>query len=394
MRDYSSQKSLYCLKSEVLSTFEDLICKAKFTHIVVSYSSDGLMSAEQIEEVLKKHGIVNTFKRYDIPYRKYKGKVSKQTEMLYEYIFYIKKDFSMKNSNFIRSIPSHIKIMQTKKYIKSPLNYIGGKYKLLPQIMPLFPPEINTCVDLFSGGANIGINTNAKNIICNDINTKLIEMFNEFKMLEEHEILLQIERSIASFNLSKENQEGFLKFREYYNNSQNPIDLYTLACFSFNYQFRFNNELKYNNPFGKNRSHFSENMKTNLLLFVRKLKQVNIEFTNIDFIKFDLSKLTNKDLVYCDPPYLITTGSYNDGNRGFKNWGEKEEIELYELLDKLNKQGVKFALSNVLTHKGKTNEILINWSKKYKTIGLNYDYSNSSYNTEKGASEEVLIINY
>ena len=29
------------------------------------------------------------------------------------------------------------------KQIKSPLNYIGGKAKILDQILPLFPKEIN-----------------------------------------------------------------------------------------------------------------------------------------------------------------------------------------------------------------------------------------------------------
>lgn len=36
--------------------------------------------------------------------------------------------------------------------IKSPLNYVGGKYKLLPQILPLFPAHINTFYDVFGGG--------------------------------------------------------------------------------------------------------------------------------------------------------------------------------------------------------------------------------------------------
>ena len=40
------------------------------------------------------------------------------------------------------------------EYIKSPLNYTGGKYKLLPQILPLFPNEIDTFIDLFGGGYN------------------------------------------------------------------------------------------------------------------------------------------------------------------------------------------------------------------------------------------------
>jgi site-specific DNA-adenine methylase len=56
----------------------------------------------------------------------------------------------------------------TSKQIKSPLNYIGGKYKLLEQILPLFPKEIKTFIDLFAGGCNVGLNVKAEKIICND----------------------------------------------------------------------------------------------------------------------------------------------------------------------------------------------------------------------------------
>ena len=99
-------------------------------------------------------------------------------------------------------------------------------------------------------------------------------------------------------------------------------------------------------------------------------------------------------MIYCDPPYFITTGSYNDGNRGFKDWKITQEEALYNFLDKADERGIRFALSNVLTHKGRTNELLCEWSEKYKVITLSSDYSNSSYNTKRGASTEVLIINY
>ena len=62
-----------------------------------------------------------------------------------------------------------IKQIKTNKIICSPMNYIGGKYKLLPQILPLFPNNINTFVDLFCGGCNIGINVNAEGKLCGDV---------------------------------------------------------------------------------------------------------------------------------------------------------------------------------------------------------------------------------
>ena len=131
-----------------------------------------------------------------------------------------------------------------------------------------------------------------------------------------------------------------------------------------------------------------------LIQFVKKIQSASANFVSFDFTKFPLENLSKNDFVYCDPPYLITTGSYNDGNRGFKNWTKKSEESLYETLDKLNEKGIKFALSNVFTHKGEKNEILIDWANKYTVHHLKNDYSNSCYNTIRTGSDEVLVTNY
>lgn len=66
---------------------------------------------------------------------------------------------------------------------KSPMNYLGNKYKLLEQILPLFPKNIDTFVDLFAGGLDVSLNTIAKNYIINDscmpmkLDTKHYERF-------------------------------------------------------------------------------------------------------------------------------------------------------------------------------------------------------------------------
>ncbi|OUO94415.1 Dam family site-specific DNA-(adenine-N6)-methyltransferase [Cloacibacillus sp. An23] len=396
MRPCNNVKSPFCIKGEVADAFEDLVSKADFRNIVMSYSTDGLMTASEIEKILKRHGVEESYKMYSVPYRQYMSKKTMQKEYLYEYIFYIRKNIPKKlHFEFCEtSRPDSAATADTKKYIKSPVNYIGGKYKLLPQILPNFPRYIGTFVDLFAGGCNVAINVNANKIICNDINTKIIEIFQAFKDTAISEILRQIKTRIAEYGLSKENEVGFKQFRNYYNATQNPIDLYTLACYSFNYQFRFNNNLEYNNPFGRNRSRFSDNMEHNLITFVFKLQRLNIEFSSIDFMQIPLDSLAYDDLIYCDPPYLITTGTYNDGNRGFKDWKLEQESALYDYLDAANVRGIKFALSNVIEHKGKVNELLSTWACKYRIIDLSMSYSNSSYNTKRGESREVLIINY
>ena len=328
------------------------------------------------------------------------------------------------------------------KYIKSPLNYTGGKYKILDDIIPCFPKNIGTFVDLFGGGFNVGININSDKIIYNDHNIFLAQMFEYFKQ-EGINIIKKIHSRIQEFELSDENQEGYLALRREYNKNRvasddtsddtilplapcgrgricrrvssransgegyfasdgqcrnsDSLDLFILTCYSFNHQIRFNSKHEFNTPFGKNRSEYNKTIEENLINFINSLQSKNIEFYSQDFTEADiLKKLGNSDFVYCDPPYLISNASYNDGKRGFKNWGEKEEEQLLDLLDRLNHKGVKFALSNVLVHKGLKNTKLIEWSKKYNIKHIEKTYNNSNYqraNKDK-ETKEVLIYNY
>lgn len=91
MRPYAHQKSLYCSKAKVLDAFDDLVSEAQFKHIVLSYSSEGLMSEDHIEKILKKNGIPQSYAFNKIPYRKYKSKINVNSN-LDEYLFYIEKD--------------------------------------------------------------------------------------------------------------------------------------------------------------------------------------------------------------------------------------------------------------------------------------------------------------
>ena len=282
------------------------------------------------------------------------------------------------------------------KYIKSPLNYTGGKYKLLNSLFDIFPNNINTFVDLFAGGFNVGINVNANKIICNDQINYLIELYEFLEKSNTEEVINNIYKIINEFQLSKSNADGYNKLRERYNENKDILDFLVLTFYAFNHQIRFNNSQKFNTPFGKERSSYNDSIEKNLKEFCKEKKKKNVEFHNTDFLSVNLSDLSDKDLVYCDPPYLISTGSYNDGKRGFKDWTEVEEKQLLGLLDELNSRGIKFALSNVLYHKGLSNDLLIEWSKKYKVHYIDKSYANCSYHfKEKNAKTvEVVITNF
>lgn len=296
-----------------------------------------------------------------------------------------------------------------KEFIKSPLNYTGGKFKLLNQIVPYFPKKIDTFVDLFSGGCNVAINSHADKIVANDINKEVIELYEYFKNNSIEKIRSEIDKLIQKYDLSESskygyekydtdskkglasyNKEKYLKLREDYNKNPNPIMFYTLIIFAFNNQIRFNKSGKFNLPV--NKRDFTSNMQKNLELFVNRLKNLDIEFISSDFREVSIP---NNSFVYVDPPYLATTASYNENG----GWNERLEQELLDYLDSLNNRGIKFALSNVLESKGNKNQLLIDWykSKNYKVNYLNHSYSNCNYQTknrDKNSTVEVLITNY
>ena len=276
------------------------------------------------------------------------------------------------------------------------MNYIGGKYKTLEHIVSNIPSGINNFVDLFAGGLNVGINVEANTIYVNDQITYLIRLYEFLQRTPIDDLLKAIKGRIQQFNLSQQNLNGYNSLRNEYNKSKSSLDLFVLMCFSFNHQIRFNSQHEYNASFGRNRSSYNDSIERNLVLFSSALQSKNIVLSALDFRKFDFSALSKNDLVYCDPPYLISTGSYNDGKRGFGGWTKFDDADLFALLDSLDERGVSFALSNVFTHKEKTNEALIEWSKKYNTICIDKTYSNCCYSLKCRDTHtvEVLITNY
>lgn len=281
--------------------------------------------------------------------------------------------------------------------IKSPINYTGNKFSIINQLLPLFPNNINTFIDLFAGSCTVSVNASANNFLINDNITELIDLYGVILSTPTDILLEKINSRIDELSLSKTNEDGYLQLRREYNSIRNPLDLFILSAYSFNHTIRFNNNKEFNSPFGRERSQYNKNIERNLILFSEQLKEMNPSLCSLDYSKLDISSLSKFDFVYCDPPYLITTATYNDGKRGFKGWNQDEERKLLGLLDNLNENNIKFGLSNVLSHNGVENTIINNWLREnnFNVHQIEKNYRNSSYNKKhRGISIEVLITNY
>ena len=295
---------------------------------------------------------------------------------------------------------------------RSPFFYVGDKYKLMPQLINLFPKRITRLIEPFAGGGSVFLNTKSKKYLANDNNSYVIRLHkflfsfksNRHSFFKEFESIILTYGFSASFlgmTVSDElkmqyvktyyavyNKEAYKKLKDDFNRDKtNMMFLYILLVYGFNHMLRFNSAGDFNLPVGN--VDYNQNVYNALNTYFDFVDKNSVDFFALDFQTFLEGILFEKgDLVYVDPPYLISASEYN------KFWTEKEEGRLLEILDWLDSQGVKFALSNVVEHKGKTNPLLIEWAKKYKVYSISSNYISFNDNTIKRNTKEVLITNY
>ncbi len=403
--DRAELKSDYCTL-KATSAFEDLVNNITAKYILLSYNnmaekgnnrSNAKISDADIMRILSRKGRVKVFSKSHRAFSAGKSEISDNQERLFLCECYDYK---------------------RKELLQSPLNYTGGKFKLLPQILPHFPDDIDCFVDLFCGGANVGVNAPCNKVIFNDDNPFLCAMLDCFKKFDKAQTFATIDGIISRYGLSDSdkygyefygcdsskglatyNAAGYLKLREDFNKKSKLdndyyLTLFVLIVYAFNNQIRFNKKGEFNLPVGKR--DFNKKMREKLSAFIDRLKSGDYSFNNLDFRQLSTAEWNNGAFVYADPPYLIACATYNEQG----GWSEDLERALFDYLDGLNERGIRFALSNVIKFKGKDNKILTEWlnenADKYRVIYLDYSYSNSSYHTKDRTSktDEVLIVNY
>lgn len=355
--------------------FDRIIANTKAKYIVLSYNNDGFMSKEYIEAVMKRYGKAETYCCEKISYKKYQNWKSQNKNEHFEYLFFVEK----KNAKDI--------------VYESPLNYIGNKTRVIPEIRKNLPDNIETFVDAFGGGFNVGTNINSKNVIYNEYNCFVKNLIESFYVYDSYSYITYMKKIIQHFDLKPKDKESYIKVRDYYNslpeNERDPRLLLVVILYSFQQQIRFNGNHEFNNTAGMR--WFNDKILEKLISFSRHIKELSVQFHCSDYI--DMLQFVNDRhaFIYLDPPYMLTNGAYNDGKRGFKGWNTTHESELFDFLDKINNEGSLFMLSYVLEHKGKLNQNLFRWvqNNNYHIISLG-DILGISGSRRK----EILVINY
>lgn len=400
MKPQEENMSDYC-KTSAPVAFNDLIQKLNAKYIVVSYnntyeskskSSKNKITLEEIETILSNKGETKKFEK------KYRAFTTGKTELE-----------NHKEFIFITEVKENIK---KEISYRSPLFYVGDKYKLMPEIKRYMPTYINNYIEPFVGGGSSFLNVKANHYFVNDIDSAIISIHqmlhdsandkekffkNAFDCIKKYKLSCSYNGHLVPQELkdkykktyyAKYNKDSYINLRNDYNKEKNNIlKLYLLLIYGFNHMTRFNGKGDFNLPVGN--VDFNSNVYNSLNYYFDYIPKIDIQYFNKDYKEFLKGfEYGKNDYILLDPPYLISQSEYN------KLWNEKNEKELYDLLDELDSKGVKFGITNLVYHKGKKNDILEKWMKKYHVYELTSNYISFNDNTIKLNSKEVFVTNY
>lgn len=188
---------------------------------------------------------------------------------------------------------------------KTILKWAGSKARIMNK---LHLPAGKRLVEPFAGSCAVMMNTDYDEYLIADINSDLINMYQQIK--NDVELFIELSRDFFKFY---NNEHGFYLLRDKFNSElpecRSPLIravwfLY-LNRHCFNGLCRYNKSGHFNVPFGKYKSvYFPEN---EIRAFAEKAQRAT--FICADW-RETLQLVKADDVIYCDPPYLDKFTSY------------------------------------------------------------------------------------
>ena len=278
----------------------------------------------------------------------------------------------------------------TKNLLLAPvLKWVGGKRQLLNEILPLIPNKISTYVEPFVGGGAVIFSLQPGKAIINDSNEELINVYRVIK--DKPDKLIEL---LHSYEL-RNNEDFFYQIRavdrdkaEYVNLTEleRAARIIYLNKTCYNGLFRVNMAGEFNTPYG--------NYKKPNIVNQTVIKALSNYFNKYDVrlicgdYKAALTGIRKGSFVYLDPPYmpLSPTSSYTGYTAA--GFGLKEQDELKEQCDILNKKGIRFLLSN------SSHPYIHDLYNGYDIKIVSARRAINSKGNKRGEIDEVLIRNY
>lgn len=276
----------------------------------------------------------------------------------------------------------------TKNYLILPfVKWAGGKRQLLKSIIPFLPDlkDGYTYIEPFVGGGALLFYLKPKNAIINDLNEELINTYEVIKYnIDELIERLKTCQNTPEYYYSIRGLDRHKNFH-YLSNIERASRLIYLNKTCYNGLYRVNKSGFFNSPFGKYK-------KTNIINeSVLRAVHDYLSTNNISIYKDDYKKVLENipvnSFVYLDPPYHpLKSNSFRSYIQD--EWGENQEIELLEVCKDLDRQGIKFMMSN------SSSPFILNLYKDFHIDFIKAGRKINSNSKKRGKIQEIIIRNY
>ena len=293
----------------------------------------------------------------------------------------------------------------SKNKLQSPVKWVGGKRRVIPEILKVWPKTFNTYYEPFIGGGSVLFYFQPEKAVINDLNSELINMYKYLGDPRVKEYLLLMEQAHIITTKVSERTGKVMPDSPFYKliagmdrvegtNRQLSLKeaspelkaarFIFLNKNSFNGIYRVNGSGFYNTP-SKHKP--TKTYESNNIDNVSKYLNKHVTIKTGSFEKA-LDGIKKGDFVYLDPPY-----DYEIGTKGFDSYqkggfGIEGQHNLLKLCNKLDEMGVKFMMSNHSTEliKGLYSEFNIKYISVSRSVG--------GKEASRAPVSEVLITNY
>lgn len=283
-------------------------------------------------------------------------------------------------------------VIRSKNTAAPFLRWVGGKGKLLPQLLPLCPdvgPEARYFEPFLGGGAMFFARA-PQNASLSDINSKLIDTY--VRVRDDVELVIAEFKCYAAKHNNANRDAHYYKIRERFNSGAAPSGHGFVSAA----QFIYLNKTCFNGVYRENKKgEFNVPMDTTrkkLEVDVEGLRAASAALQNVNLSCSGFSNVWKNavagDFVYFDPPYEPVSKTANFSAYNKSGFGREEQEELLEVVKTLDARRVNVMLSN------SASPYIKDLYKDFDIAIVSASRSVNSNGARRGAVNEIVVRNY
>lgn len=270
-----------------------------------------------------------------------------------------------------------------------PIKCQGIKTKLVPAILRNVERDPDGMwVEPFLGSGVVVLNVAPRRALLADSNPHLIRFYQAIKdgTIDVPQVRNFLE--CEGNQLAVHGQDYYYHVRERFNAAGDPLDFLFLNRSCFNGVMRFNKRGGFNVPFGHKPQRFAPAYVTKIVnqvdSFRAATRRFDWHFACQDY-QATLRQATERDFVYCDPPYVGRHVDYYD------SWDGQSERLLH---GELKGTGARFMLSTWHSNQHRENEFLQTLWSEFAIATQAHFYHVGARETNRKPMLEALVTNY